>query len=212
MARDEACAAVDVEALREHRAERRRLHRPEATARRSARRSSRPALGPHALGVAAVIARRASRRAPGRALPCSRESGARRAARGRPPRGRRGPSARSPPRRARRAAPSASAVLGRGRHGHLLVEREADQERERLLGDQPVGVVVAGEMEPLRVHGASLRVGGRYDRADQRRDQQDGRGAGRGDARPAAVRRGDYRAARGRLAVAVAFVVYLIAR
>ena len=32
-------------------------------------------------------------------------------------------------------------------HGHLLVEREADQQRQRIGGEQPVGLVVAGEVE-----------------------------------------------------------------
>ena len=33
--------------------------------------------------------------------------------------------------------------------GDLLVEREADEERERVGGDQPVGLVVAGEGQAL---------------------------------------------------------------
>jgi len=37
----------------------------------------------------------------------------------------------------------------RGLYGHLLVEREPDQQRERLLRDQCVGLVVAGEVEPV---------------------------------------------------------------
>ena len=37
----------------------------------------------------------------------------------------------------------------RGRDGHLLVEREPDQERHRLLREQRVGLVVAGEVEPV---------------------------------------------------------------
>ena len=32
-------------------------------------------------------------------------------------------------------------------HGHLLVEREADEEGQRIGGEQPVGLVVAGEVE-----------------------------------------------------------------
>ena len=35
-------------------------------------------------------------------------------------------------------------------HGDLLVEDEADEERERLLGEERVGLVVAGEVEPGR--------------------------------------------------------------
>lgn len=31
--------------------------------------------------------------------------------------------------------------------GHLLIEDEADEERERLFGEEGVGLVVAGEME-----------------------------------------------------------------
>ena len=37
----------------------------------------------------------------------------------------------------------------RGRHRHLLVEDEPDQERERLGGDQPVGLRVPGEVQRL---------------------------------------------------------------
>ena len=33
--------------------------------------------------------------------------------------------------------------------GHLLVEDEADEERERLLGEERVGLVVAGEVEAV---------------------------------------------------------------
>jgi hypothetical protein len=36
-----------------------------------------------------------------------------------------------------------------GRNGYLLVEREADQERHRLLGEQSVGLVVPGEVQPV---------------------------------------------------------------
>jgi len=41
----------------------------------------------------------------------------------------------------------------RGLHRHLLVERESDQERHRLLREQHVGVVVAREVEGVR-HGS----------------------------------------------------------
>src|SRR5205823_7830554 len=45
----------------------------------------------------------------------------------------------------------------RSRHGHLLVEREADEQRERLTRDQPVRLVVVGEVQPVgRGHGAIL--------------------------------------------------------
>ena len=37
---------------------------------------------------------------------------------------------------------------------HLLVEREADQQRERVVDQQPVGLVVAGEVQPVG-HGCS---------------------------------------------------------
>ena len=49
-------------------------------------------------------------------------------------------------------------------YGNLLVEREADQQRERLVDEQPVGLVVAGEAEPVdpvvairRVYPAAMR-------------------------------------------------------
>jgi hypothetical protein len=42
-----------------------------------------------------------------------------------------------------------SGPLKRCLHRHLLVEREPDQERERLLRDQCVGLVVAREVEPV---------------------------------------------------------------
>ena len=42
------------------------------------------------------------------------------------------------------------------RDGHLLVEREPDQQRERLAGDQCVGVGIAGEMQCIR-HGFDPR-------------------------------------------------------
>ena len=34
-------------------------------------------------------------------------------------------------------------------HCHLLVEREADEERERILGEQRVGFVVARVVQPV---------------------------------------------------------------
>ncbi len=34
-------------------------------------------------------------------------------------------------------------------HGYLLVEREPDQQRERILGDELVGLVVAREVQPI---------------------------------------------------------------
>ena len=37
----------------------------------------------------------------------------------------------------------------RGRHGHLLVERKADQQRHRLLREERVGLVVAGEVQAV---------------------------------------------------------------
>ena len=50
----------------------------------------------------------------------------------------------------------------RGRHGHLLVEREADQQRERVLRDERVGLVVAREVEAVghrSYHPRAMRVG-----------------------------------------------------
>ena len=37
----------------------------------------------------------------------------------------------------------------RRRDGHLLVEREADQQRHRLLREEPVGLLVPGEVEAI---------------------------------------------------------------
>ena len=34
-------------------------------------------------------------------------------------------------------------------HGHLLVEREPDEERERVAGEERVRLVVVGEVEPV---------------------------------------------------------------
>ena len=34
-------------------------------------------------------------------------------------------------------------------HGHLLIEREADQQRHRLFHKEPIGLVVAGEMQAV---------------------------------------------------------------
>src|SRR6185503_641609 len=52
----------------------------------------------------------------------------------------------------------------RRRHRHLLVEHEPDQERQRLGGDQPVGLVVPGEVESVRrrgiAHGSILALRG----------------------------------------------------
>jgi hypothetical protein len=48
-------------------------------------------------------------------------------------------------------------------HGDLLVEREADQQRHRIRGDQRVGLVGVGEVEPLGhgsiLPGRPLRIG-----------------------------------------------------
>ena len=64
-------------------------------------------------------------------------------------RARPGPSPRSGRRRGGRAAAAASAGREGRRHGHLLVEREADQERERVACEQRVGLVVAREVEAV---------------------------------------------------------------
>ena len=37
---------------------------------------------------------------------------------------------------------------------HLLIEDEADQKREGLLGEEGVGLFVAGEVEPVRPGGS----------------------------------------------------------
>jgi hypothetical protein len=41
----------------------------------------------------------------------------------------------------------------RDQNGHLLVEREADEERERVTGDELVRLVVVGEEESIGRHG-----------------------------------------------------------
>ena len=76
---------------------------------------------------------------------------------------------RSAPRSARRRACRAAAqherALERLLHRDLLVEREADQQRERIAGDQLVGLVGVGEVQPVghpaivaeRGHGARCR-------------------------------------------------------
>ena len=47
----------------------------------------------------------------------------------------------------------------RGRHRHLLVEREADEERKRVFRDQPVGGVVTGEVQAVRCrHGPIVQL------------------------------------------------------
>ena len=43
-------------------------------------------------------------------------------------------------------------------HRDLLVEDEADEERERLLGEERVGLVVAGEVEPGRCSGRHVPI------------------------------------------------------
>src|SRR5262249_18420144 len=40
----------------------------------------------------------------------------------------------------------------RPRHRHLLVEREPYEQRERLAHEQPIGLLVAGEAEPVVSH------------------------------------------------------------
>ncbi len=46
-------------------------------------------------------------------------------------------------------------------HGDLLVEREADEERERIVREQPACLFVVGEPE-RRGHAAILRGGGHH--------------------------------------------------
>ena len=45
------------------------------------------------------------------------------------------------------------------RHRHLLVDREADEQRERILGEQLARLRVVGEVERLR-HTSMLTVAG----------------------------------------------------
>jgi hypothetical protein len=44
-------------------------------------------------------------------------------------------------------------------HGDLLIEDEADEERERVGGDQAVGLVVAGERQALGSGSCASHVG-----------------------------------------------------
>ena len=57
-----------------------------------------------------------------------------------------------------------------------LVEREPDQQGERLHGQQAIRVLVPREVQAIRVHAASLRVGAAHDRADRGTGQEDGGG------------------------------------
>ena len=47
----------------------------------------------------------------------------------------------------------------RGRHCHLLVEDEADEQRQRLRRDQPIGFLVPGEVEDVRHDSILARSG-----------------------------------------------------
>ena len=149
----EAVRRRDPEPLRERRPERDHLHVAEPRQRAHppleldcVGRPSRP------VSVAAVLAPRSRRKAPARAVPCCRGSDARPAAPGTPRRARRDLSPRSGPASRR---PSRCCSLSGPRNafctGHLLVEREADQQRERVAGEKRVRLGVAGEMDPLRV-------------------------------------------------------------
>ena len=90
--------------------------------------------------------RRRPRRDPARASPSSRGSDAPPASRGRPARD---PSSRACAGRASDALLDLQRPGERGRHRHLLVEREPDEERHRLLGEQRVRLVVSREVQAV---------------------------------------------------------------
>ena len=104
----------------------------------------------------------------------------------------------------------------RGRHRHLLVEDEPDQERERLLRDQPVGLVVPGEVQcvghdsilPLR--GMSLDMADPIEKTEDLVTEAE---QGRSERTPWLVLGGVQIAVAALVAVvlAIAFTVYLVA-
>ena len=154
----ELLRGLDAEALREHGAERLDLHLAEAGERRDPsgadrRRPSRPS---RRARPGRRSPRRRSRTDPAPGSPSRRGSGGSRASRGRPPRA--APD-RSPRSSRASSVPSRccsfSGPTNASRHGHLLVEREADQECERLACEQRVRLVVAGEVQTLG-HGSIL--------------------------------------------------------
>ena len=59
-----------------------------------------------------------------------------------------------------RAQPLLHLQRPRERHGdrHLLVQREADEKRQRLLGEEPVCRVVIGEIEAVRLHARTIAI------------------------------------------------------
>ena len=151
MVRDEPLRRLDAEPLREHRAERLDLHLAEAgeLADPGGEVLRVGRLGPEPLRLPAVALLdeggellHALRHVPGEAVD------RRLLAKGRLERG--GVGLRDP---AGVERPDPLLQLQRpgerGRHGHLLVEREADQERHRLLREERVGLVVAGEVQPV---------------------------------------------------------------
>ena len=103
-----------------------------------------------------------------------------------------------------------------GGHGNLLVEDEPDQERERVDRDQPVGLVVAREVEGVR-HGSILAGRGmRIEMADpieKTEDLADEAERGQSERTPWLVLGGVHIAVAALVAVvlAIAFTVYLLA-
>ena len=94
--------------------------------------------------------RRSPRTGPGPCRPSRPGSGAGPVARGRPSSSSAGSMARDP--RGVQVAEPALQLGGSAERlldGHLLVEREADEQGERVADEQPVGVVVAGERQSI---------------------------------------------------------------
>ena len=131
MAGHELARDLDAEALREHGAERLDLHLAEAgqPADALAEVFAVGGLGPDARRVAAVLLDDGRGEVVHARRPSSRGSGGSRASRGRAARGR-----RARPSRLERAEPLLQAQRAEERllHGDLLVERESDEQRERI--------------------------------------------------------------------------------
>ena len=102
------------------------------------------------------------------------------------------------------------------RYRHLLIEDETDQQRERLCGDQPVGLVVPGEVQCLG-HDSILPLPGMpFDMADPIEKTEDlvaEAEQGRSERTPWLVLGGVQIAVAALVAVvlAIAFTVYLAA-
>ena len=151
MVRDELLRGRDAEPLRQHRAEGGHLHPPEAGERLDAAAELRAVRGlpPEPAGIAAVVVDDDGRKLLDTSCHRPREAvdsrflaeGALQLAR----------VCRCELLRVERAESLLYLQRSGERrlHRHLLVEREADQQRQRLAGQQPVGFVVAGEVESV---------------------------------------------------------------